>query len=271
MKLSIYTYLRNGLFLDFHAVQMLKQHLPLADEIIVNEGFSDDGTYEAIKDLDPKIHIFRRSWDDVKPGPTWWGALSDEARVRCTGDWCIKLDGDEFIPEWEFDRIRRLLRTTSKNLLPLKFRNFYGNYKVLHARPERIRWPAWKIAIHRNLPEVHAVGDGSSVMVGSEPWSDVNEDATELHHFGAVRNTARLRQKWRNDGAMKAEKPHFDKIPSFVYGLMPHDWLDRDLIDDLEIYEGPFVKAVVDDPQEFVRDDLKLYQWLKKNKRLTVG
>ena len=58
MKISIYTYLRNGIALDYHAVQMLKHHLPLADEIVINEGYSDDGTYEAIRNLDPKIKIF---------------------------------------------------------------------------------------------------------------------------------------------------------------------------------------------------------------------
>ena len=211
MKISIYTYLRNGLFLDYHAVQMLKHHLPLADEIIVNEGFSDDGTYEAIKDIDPKVRIFRRHWDDVPPGETWWGVLSDEAREKCTGDWCIKLDADEFIPEWEFDRIRQMLGRAERDLFPIRFKNFYANYRVLHARPERTMWPAWKFAIHRNLPTVHAVGDGSSVKIGSEAWDDVAPDAVELHHFGAVRHPARLRQKWRNDGAMKADKPHFDQ------------------------------------------------------------
>jgi glycosyltransferase involved in cell wall biosynthesis len=242
---------------------MLKHHLALADEIIVNEGYSDDGTYEAIKDLDPKIRIIRNSWEGVSPGPAWWGTLSDQSRVQCTSDWCIKLDCDEFIPEWEFDRLRTLLRTTDRRLLPLRFKNFYANYKVLHVRPEKMRWPVWKHAIHRNLPDVHAVGDGSSVMIGDEPWDDVPADAIELHHFGAVRNPARLRQKWRNDGAMKAQRPHFDKIPSFVYKLMPHDWLDKDLIHDLAMYEGPFVKAVRDEPSEFVRDDLKVYEWLK--------
>jgi len=55
MLLSIYTCVRNGIYYDFHVVEMLKHHLPLADEIVVHEGYSDDGTYEAIAGLDPKI------------------------------------------------------------------------------------------------------------------------------------------------------------------------------------------------------------------------
>src|SRR6187455_2795996 len=98
MKLSLYTAVRDCVRNDYPFEEMLRHHLPLADEIVVNEGYSDDGTYEAIKDLDPKLKVFRRKWDNVAPGPTWWGELSDQAREQCTGDWCIKLDTDEFIP-----------------------------------------------------------------------------------------------------------------------------------------------------------------------------
>jgi len=40
MKLSLYTFVKNGLYLDFHVVAMLRHHLLLADEIIVGEGYN---------------------------------------------------------------------------------------------------------------------------------------------------------------------------------------------------------------------------------------
>jgi hypothetical protein len=43
MKLSIYTIVKNGLYNDLHVEAMLRHHLPLADEIVINDGFSDDG------------------------------------------------------------------------------------------------------------------------------------------------------------------------------------------------------------------------------------
>ena len=57
MLLSIYTFVQNGIFYDYHVVDMLKHHLALADEIIVNEGYSSDDTFEQIRDIDPKINI----------------------------------------------------------------------------------------------------------------------------------------------------------------------------------------------------------------------
>ena len=70
----------------------------------------------------------------------WWIHFKDAARRRCTGDWCIHLDADEFIPEWEFDPIRKFIRTTNELMTSVRFVNFYGNYKVYHSDPGKSKW-----------------------------------------------------------------------------------------------------------------------------------
>ena len=64
---------------DYPYLEMLKHHLPLADEIIVNEGHSDDGTFEAISSLDPKIKVFQTNWHRPH-GEHWWIHFKDESR-----------------------------------------------------------------------------------------------------------------------------------------------------------------------------------------------
>ena len=115
MTLSIYTSIRNGIRFDFHIVDMLKHHLPLADEIIVNEGYSTDGTYEAIKGLHTKIKIYRNYWDTSDPR-TWHSKFKNDARKLCSGDWCLLLDSDEFVPEWEFAKKEALSLVLKKPL-----------------------------------------------------------------------------------------------------------------------------------------------------------
>src|SRR5581483_9896449 len=159
MKISIYTTVKNGLYFDYHIVPMLKHHLPFADEIVVNEGYSNDGTYEAIANLDPKIKIIREKWDAGSKDKTMYMQLKDRVRKACTGDWCISLDCDELIPEWEFDRVRAFLPTATKPIVALKFIHFYGNYQVYHARPEKVKWPIHKHPVHRNTDEIEVWGD----------------------------------------------------------------------------------------------------------------
>lgn len=264
MKLSIYTGVRNGLSLDFPIVEMLKHHVPLADEIIVNEGFSEDGTYEAIQHLDPKIRIIRNSWDKSDPS-AWHRRFGEDARRACTGDWCIKLDCDEFIPEWEFDRTRDLLSSTNATLLPVRFVHFYANYQVVNTRPEKSRWPRYGFRIHRNVPNVEVVGDGANLrLVGSADFPALTDEWVECHHFGAVRHPARLRQKWRNDTAMKRPRPAYDWVPSFIFDLFPHNWFDEDFIEDLAPYNGPHVAAVAAQPERFIRDGFRVLRHIRQ-------
>jgi glycosyltransferase involved in cell wall biosynthesis len=268
MKLSVYTFVKDGLYYDFHVVAMLRHHLPLADEIIVSEGYSSDGTYEAIRDLSPKIHIHRSHWDRSDPN-SWHRKFKNEARRLCTGDWCVLLDCDEFIPEWEFERLRTLLEGTTCSIVPVTFTHFYGNYRVYIAQLPAIT-PATGFRIHRNRPDVEVWGDGANVrVIGHENDPAVVERETvAVHHFGSVRHAARLRQKWRVQAKQHdPAAPAWDRTPGVLFDLFPHRWNDPDLLSNLAIYEGPHIGAVREDPGEFTRDDMWLYEHLAQRRR----
>jgi hypothetical protein len=110
-------------------------------------------------------------------------------------------------------------------------------------------------------------GDGANVteIHGSKDISSASASfAFEVHHFGSVRRPSRLRQKWRTQAKQHNERnPRWDTLPSFVFDLFPHKWKDPDLLDDLALYEGPYIQAVCNDPDEFVRDDFATYRYLK--------
>jgi len=38
--------------------------------------------------------------------------------------------------------------------------------------------------------------------------------------------------------------------------------MDSDFLGDLSVYDGPFIRAVRENPEEFVRDALVLYEYL---------
>jgi glycosyltransferase involved in cell wall biosynthesis len=264
VKLSVHTGVKDGLYYDFHVVPMLRHHLPLADEIVVNEGFSEDGTYEAIRDLDPRIKVFRNHWDRSDPNG-WHRKFKNDARIRCTGDWCILLDCDEFIPEWEFARLRRLLETTDRSIVPVRFFHFYANYRVYMAKLPAIT-PDSGLRIHRNLPDVEVWGDGANVRWTARPDdpAEVTVETIDVHHFGSVRHPARLRQKWRTQAKQHdVERPAWDRVPGFLFDLFPHKWYDPDVLPYLGVYDGRIMQTVLDDPAEFTRDDMRTYAYLK--------
>ncbi len=270
MKISLYTAMRDCISNDYPFVDMLRHHLPLADEIIIDEGFSTDGTYESIRDLDPKIKIFRHRWE-APTGENWWIHFKDAARRRCTGDWCIHLDCDEFIPEWEFEDIRRHLASTSDVLIPTVFYNFYGNYRVYHADPARVNWITRKMIIHRNVDEVEFWGDGSNLRLKGQPFPwDTASVAFTVHHFGGVRDAATLREAWWWAGRFRTGRSIRFRPPKFLFRWFPHDWKDPYFLADLATYNGPYIKAIELNRDRFVRDGMKLFDLLKGRPRRTA-
>ena len=261
MKISIHTVAKDAIRLDFHLEHMLRHHAPFADEIIVMEGMSKDSTYDRIKDIDPKIKIIRSEWNATDS----YRDFVERGRAECTGDWCIKLDADEFLPEWEWDRLREHLASTTHTFVPIRLLNFYGNYKVVQSDSRQLSWPEFKWCIHPNDPDIHFWGDASNAAFADQP-KDFGRDPVyfEVHHFGAVRDAKRLREKWRTQAIRNQkhtgyyrDKKKIRRLPSWVYNLFPHDWLDKDMTRGLAYYAGPHMDIVKNDPAEFVRDEFK--------------
>jgi hypothetical protein len=266
MKLSLYTAIKDGIANDLHIEAMLRHHLPLADEIVVNEGYSKDDTYRRISNIDPKVRVFRSDWE-IPKNLQWSIGFDEAARRACTGDWCIHLDSDEFIPEWEFESIRSYLAQTSDTLIPVRFVNFYGNYRVYHAHPEKVNWPPRKMVIHRNREDIEFWGDGSNVRIRGEEFRwDTSTAMFTVHHFGMVRDPAILRYKWWVQGRAISGHSTKHRPPRLLFRLFPHDWKDPQFFSDLEIYSGEDILAVKRDPQEFTRDRMMLVKAIESRR-----
>jgi hypothetical protein len=175
------------------------------------------------------------------------------------------LDPDEFIPEWEFERLKETLRTTKYPIIQLNWIHFFGSYRVYNANPGRVRWAQYKYQVHRNEEDISVWGDGSNVEKAGIPFSEsVAPDRFVCHHFGLVRHASRLRQKMRIVGQIKQKTLKWLGMPSWIFNLLPFNWFDSDFLEDLRIFQGIPVKAVRDNPFEFVRDNHRLLRYLEK-------
>jgi hypothetical protein len=53
-------------------------------------------------------------------------------------------------------------------------------------------------------------------------------------------------------------------MPGVLFDSFPHKWEDDEFFSDLGIYPGPYLQAVRENPEEFVRDGWSLIESLKK-------
>ena len=93
MKVSAFTFIRNGQILGYPFIQSIKSILPIVDEFVINVGTSEDDTLEAIQSIDDsKIRIIQSHWNDNMQDRGYTFDCEDDEDQD--GD--EKLDTDEF-------------------------------------------------------------------------------------------------------------------------------------------------------------------------------
>ena len=110
MKISGFTFSKNGNKLYYPIIESILSIIDLVDEFVVVLGDSeaDDNTEFQIRALNnAKIKIIKTVWDLEKfPGGTIYAHQTNLAKNACTGDWLFYLQGDEVVHERYLDKIK---------------------------------------------------------------------------------------------------------------------------------------------------------------------
>ena len=101
MKVSGFTFLRNGQANDYPFLASIQSVLPLVDEMIIALGPSEDATLELLQSLSsPKIRVIKTVWNDnMRDQGFLYGQQKMIAQYNCTGDWAFYLEADEVLHE----------------------------------------------------------------------------------------------------------------------------------------------------------------------------
>lgn len=138
MKISGFSYIRNGFTYQYPFLESIQSILPVCDEFVIAVGNSTDGTREAIEALnDPKIRIVDTVWDEqMRTGGTIFAQQANIALDACTGDWLFHIQADEIIHENDLPTIRTAIEKADADErvegLLFDFLNFYGSYNYLN-------------------------------------------------------------------------------------------------------------------------------------------
>lgn len=122
MKVSAFMPITNPTKRGDTFLEAIKTHLYWADELVVVDGGSTDGSLEAIKSLqDDRIRIIQRNW----PKKNWsWKEFAkawNAGLEACTGDWVAAGETDHIFHENEAARVRQEIeRETAKGKAVMK-------------------------------------------------------------------------------------------------------------------------------------------------------
>ena len=248
MKVSAFTFLRNGQKLGYPFVESIRSVLPIVDEFVVALGPCDDDTERMLREIgDPKIRIIPTQWNervknDYSIKGFVYGQQKSIALFNCTGDWAFYLEGDELIHENELAKIRAAMEQHLDDprieALAFDYHHFYGNANTTAWSP---RWYRSEVRILRNT--IPAWGPKGLFFVvldsslrGHYPCA-AHTGAT-IYHYGYVRSEAQMNRKisavrkfWRNQPASDVDFSQIDAATLKPFrGTHPkaiQDWLPK--------------------------------------------
>lgn len=238
MKISGFSFVRNGAKLYYPVVESILSILPICDEFVIaiGKGDPDDTTREDVARLNnSKIKIIDTVWEEkyFKKGIIN-SIQTDIAKEACTGDWLFYLQADEVVHEKYLPVIKKrceeLLPKDEIEGLLFRYKHFWGDYNHHH---QGHGWYPNEIRIIRNRPEIHSWQSAQSFRHFSYYDNPRQPDGTrklqvavvdaEIYHYGWVRPPHLMQNKSKalntvHWGKERAEDFYAQAPKEFDYG-----------------------------------------------------
>jgi hypothetical protein len=201
VKISGFTFIRNGNTLGYPFVPAICSLLPLCDEFIVNVPHSTDDTLATVKAIgSPKIRIIESDWEEnERVGDPVMRRHTDLALEQCTGDWCIYVQGDEALHESTIPAMRSTMKQELDNLkveaLLVDYTHFYGSYWT---EVYSFGWYYKEVRVIRRNPKIRAWGGAQGFRTTDGRKLRVKNSGGRYFHYGFALSPEQVRKKLGN-------------------------------------------------------------------------
>jgi hypothetical protein len=201
MRISAFTFIKNGQILGYPFLQSIQSVLPIVDEFIINVGESEDDTLSLIESISsPKIRIIRSRWNDnIKDRGYVYGQQKMISQFKCTGDWAFYVEGDEVYHENELKKIKKSMEVNLDDLnveaLVFGFYHFYGNSNSYIDSPG---WYRNEARIIRNSIRSYAPDGLFWLVLDSNKkgrYPRAKHTGAHCYHYGWIRSEEQMNLK----------------------------------------------------------------------------
>ena len=201
MKVSAFTFIKNGQMLGYPFLESIQSILPIVDEFIINVGKSEDNTLELISSISsPKIRIIESEWNDTMQDRGYvYGQQKMIAQFNCTGDWAFYIEGDEIYHEDDLEQITRVMKMhlndSNVEALVFDFNHFYGNGNSLLVSPG---WYRSEARIIKNSVRSYAPDGLFWLVLESNKkgrYPKAKHTGVTCYHYGWVRSEDQMNLK----------------------------------------------------------------------------
>ena len=245
MKISAFTFIKNGQILGYPFIQSIQSVLPIVDEFVINVGESEDETLSLIESISSsKIRIIKSKWNDsMKDRGYVYGQQKMIAQFNCTGDWAFYIEGDEIYHEDDLSQIQSAMQSYLKDpsveALVFDFYHFYGNANTYLDSPG---WYRSEARVIKNSVRSYAPDGLFWVVLDQNKkgrYPRAKHIGVNCYHYGWVRSEEEMNlksQKVQKYWGKDYVKVDYSQINSMIFkefrGSHPkiiQSWLPKDI------------------------------------------
>ena len=240
-SVAAYTTTRNCVEQKYPFRACIKSMLGFADEVVVVDGGSTDGTWEELEEWaesEDKLKVYKveRDWSHPRHA-VFDGDQKAEARSRCKSEFLWQMDCDEVVHEDDYDKIKDLCRNfpEQSDLVSLPVIEYWGG-------PEKVRMDInpWKWRLSRNKPyvthgipsELRRIDDNGDLYshMGSDGCDYVHAESGErIPHasfYSAEVDQLRRFALSGNDEAISKYQQWYNNVVDMLPCVHHYSWFD---------------------------------------------
>ena len=282
MKISGFTFIRNGILMGYPFKESIMSALPLVEEFVVVACESTDDTkkeLERLRDENPKIKLIDSDWNVIKKSGSIMSEKTNIAIKEITGDYGLYVQCDEGIHEKDYDKITRVLEDNINNIdikgFVFDYIHFFGGYFSYAKKSEKKFFYDKEVRIIRNDGTVFSWGDAMGFKdAGGVKINIENKNAVLLNanmfHYGRAKNPAGMYKKdremerlynFRIINRLKNWVSNYDpRVDKYIYS--DFSWLERIERKNIDFHPAPFRELA--SKQDWDIDDFKTFMKEKK-------
>ena len=241
LTISGYTTTKNCIEQGYPWEQCIQSMLGFANEVVVVDGGSTDGTYQKLtewaeKEKRLKVFLVERDWNDSRFA-VFDGLQKAEARARCTSEFLWQQDADEVVHELDYEKIIGLCRNFPRaaKLVSLPVLEYWGNKGKI-----RCDINPWKWRLSLNDPDItHGIPlqlrkfDSENKMYalqGTDGCDYISKSTGDLiphaNFHTAESETARVRALSGDPNALQHYSRWFQAVIDSLPGVHHYSWFD---------------------------------------------
>lgn len=244
MKISGFTFIRNGEQLGYPYIESILSILPICDEFVIAVGQSQDDTLlrlQSLAEQHSKIKLIETHWNEKMTDRGFVYAQQKMiAQYNCTGDWVFYFEGDEVLHEQDLDKLHQRVADVHNNpsveAIVFDYYHFFGSAKWIATSPG---WYRRAPRIIRNTIRTYSP-DGLFFVVMDKNKQGRYPQAALAHvpvyHYGHIRKREQMQQKIQQVSKYWGHNNQFDHyridpqaLTAFTssHPHIVHAWLER--------------------------------------------